>query len=184
MEYIKFVKGEWLQAELATYVPLTGAAHAALPAYVANKKAIVKIQNHDERCFEYAIPSALHPQAKHNRHAAADGARWYGHQKFRSPQCHSAAAFAAANWRPLFEFIEPYSNFQLDPLVALRPPRQYGCILAFDVLVFWSTFRTSKQPFKRWYRLCDRVVAFVRTRRSTKIRSRVRTHVSMSVTME
>jgi hypothetical protein len=30
MEYIKFVKGEWLQAELATYVPLTGAAHATI----------------------------------------------------------------------------------------------------------------------------------------------------------
>ena len=64
-EYIKFVKGEWLQAELATYVPLTGAAHAALPAYIANKKAIVNVQNHDERCFEYAVLSALHPRAKH-----------------------------------------------------------------------------------------------------------------------
>ena len=65
MEYIKFVKGEWLQAELATYVPLTGAAHATLPAYITNKKAIVNVQNKDERCFEYAVLSALHPQIKH-----------------------------------------------------------------------------------------------------------------------
>ena len=34
----------------------------------------------------------------------------------------------------LVEFIEPYLNFQLDPLAALLPPRQYGCILAYDVL--------------------------------------------------
>jgi len=34
----------------------------------------------------------------------------------------------------LVEFIEPYSNFQLDPIAALRSPRQYGCILAYDVL--------------------------------------------------
>ena len=43
----------------------------------------------------------------------------------------------------LVEFIEPYSNFQLDPLSALLPPRQYGCILAFDVLEHIPQYETT-----------------------------------------
>ena len=49
----------------------------------------------------------------------------------------------------LVEFIEPYSNFQLDPLAALSPPRQYGCILAFDVLEHIPHFEATVQAMVR-----------------------------------
>ena len=40
-----------------------GSAFATLPKFLANKTAIVNVQNKDERCFGYALLSALHPAA-------------------------------------------------------------------------------------------------------------------------
>ena len=50
---------------IAKYEPLKGGSYIPLPEALANKKAIVKVQNDDDRCSEWALKSALYP-AKNN----------------------------------------------------------------------------------------------------------------------
>ena len=50
-----------LNLNAVRFAPLSGAAWTPLPKFLQNKKAIVNVQNEDERCFGYAIASALHP---------------------------------------------------------------------------------------------------------------------------
>lgn len=48
------------------YVPLRGSSYFPTPKFIANKKATVNVQNHnDEMCFMWAILSALYPAKPH-----------------------------------------------------------------------------------------------------------------------
>ena len=38
----------------------------AAPKFLQNKKAIVNVKNEDDRCFGYAIASALYPVENHS----------------------------------------------------------------------------------------------------------------------
>ena len=40
--------------------PQRGAGYIDLPANIRNKRAVINVKNKDNRCFEYAILSALH----------------------------------------------------------------------------------------------------------------------------
>ena len=46
--------------KVTTSKPLKGVGYINLPAAIKSKGAIIKVQNNDNRCFEYAILSALH----------------------------------------------------------------------------------------------------------------------------
>ena len=46
---------------LAIFTPLAGSSYLDLPAFLLNKKCIMNVQNDDQRCFGYALLSALHP---------------------------------------------------------------------------------------------------------------------------
>ena len=50
-----------LNLNIVRFNPLDGCAWAPLPKFLANKKAIVNVQNTDDRCFGYALASALNP---------------------------------------------------------------------------------------------------------------------------
>lgn len=50
--------------KLAKYNPTKGAVWFPLDPYLANKKAVVNVQNTDNQCFKWAILSALHPQLR------------------------------------------------------------------------------------------------------------------------
>ena len=54
---------------VAKYVPLAGSRYAELPAFLAKKKAILNVRNTDNRCFGYAVLSAL-LQMDRKEHAA------------------------------------------------------------------------------------------------------------------
>ena len=48
------------------YKPLKGSSFIQLPAKLANKKAIVNVQNTDQKCFMWSVLAALHPtQGQH-----------------------------------------------------------------------------------------------------------------------
>ena len=47
------------------YMTYTGRAYAALPTFLSNKQAVVNVLNKDNRCFGYALLSALHPATTH-----------------------------------------------------------------------------------------------------------------------
>src|SRR6266516_2850228 len=49
---------------LARYNPFGGSSYIPTPKELANKGAIVNVQNNDVYCFLYAISSAIHPAAK------------------------------------------------------------------------------------------------------------------------
>ena len=51
--------------KVAEYLPLGGSKHHELPEFLKSKKAIINVKNKDNRCFGYAILSALHPPTHH-----------------------------------------------------------------------------------------------------------------------
>ena len=52
---------------LRKFTPISSSAWSPLPKFLQNKKAIVNVKNEDDRCFGYAIASALHT-IKHGNH--------------------------------------------------------------------------------------------------------------------
>ena len=50
-----------LDYEIDKYAPLAGSAYVPLPLKLARKKAIINVQNTDNRCFAYAVCAARHP---------------------------------------------------------------------------------------------------------------------------
>ena len=44
------------------YNPIGGSSFIATPSWLADKKAVVNIQNKDEKCFLYCVLAASHPQ--------------------------------------------------------------------------------------------------------------------------
>ena len=44
-----------LDLQIAEFKPLAGSSYLPLPTFLANKKAIINVQNTDNRCFGYAI---------------------------------------------------------------------------------------------------------------------------------
>ncbi|KAL4105173.1 hypothetical protein QTP88_020445 [Uroleucon formosanum] len=46
------------------YVPFKGSSYIPLPKHIGDKKAIINVQNKDDKCFLRAILSALHPVEK------------------------------------------------------------------------------------------------------------------------
>src|SRR6267154_4478886 len=47
--------------QLGKYNPLGGSQYIRAPAILEKKHAIINVQNKDERCFLYAVASAIHP---------------------------------------------------------------------------------------------------------------------------
>ena len=46
---------------VAVYAPLQGSSHVKLPKGLEDKKAILNVQNEDEKCFLWSVLAALHP---------------------------------------------------------------------------------------------------------------------------
>ena len=68
--HVKELRKADVQITEVNYLAYAGRAFIPLPPFLANKKAIVNIQNADTRCFGYAILSALHPAGFHPERAA------------------------------------------------------------------------------------------------------------------
>lgn len=54
-----------LYLNITKYDPIKGSSYILLPKELANKKAIVNVQNDDNRCLAWALQSALHPVEIH-----------------------------------------------------------------------------------------------------------------------
>ena len=50
-----------LDLDVAVYAPLQGSSYMKLPKELEDKKAILNIQNEDEKCFMWSVLAALHP---------------------------------------------------------------------------------------------------------------------------
>ena len=60
-----FGKIDSLEIHTVEYVPLRGGSYIELPKSLANKKAIINMQNTDNKCFMWAVTRALHPTEDH-----------------------------------------------------------------------------------------------------------------------
>lgn len=48
---------------IAPYNPLSGSSYIPLPSFVANKKAVINVENlNDHECFKWAVTSAVFPK--------------------------------------------------------------------------------------------------------------------------
>ena len=54
-----------LYLNIAKYEPLKGTSNISLPEALANKKAMINVQNDEDRCLEWALKSALYPAKCH-----------------------------------------------------------------------------------------------------------------------
>ena len=46
---------------IVSYIPLQGASYLPLPKRIRDKKAVLNIQNKDQKCFLWSILAAKHP---------------------------------------------------------------------------------------------------------------------------
>ncbi|RWS01405.1 uncharacterized protein B4U79_11761, partial [Dinothrombium tinctorium] len=65
-EFIRDQIEEFLQRldsleAMAKYKPLRGGSYIDLPLFIKIKKAVVNVKNKDDKCFAYALLSALYP---------------------------------------------------------------------------------------------------------------------------
>ena len=56
-----FKEVEKLEIHTVEYNPTKGLSYIPLPDWITNKKAIVNIQNKDEKCFLWSVLRYLHP---------------------------------------------------------------------------------------------------------------------------
>ena len=54
---------EHLELHVAPYLPISASSYVATPTYIAQKKAVINIQNKDNFCFLWCVLAALHPVA-------------------------------------------------------------------------------------------------------------------------
>jgi len=47
------------------YAPLTGSSYIPLSKFISRKKAVINVKNDDQKCFSYAVLSAIYPNKKH-----------------------------------------------------------------------------------------------------------------------
>ena len=59
-----FKEVEKLEIHTVEYNPTKGSSYIPLPDWISNKKAIVNIQNKDEKCFLWCILRYLHPKER------------------------------------------------------------------------------------------------------------------------
>ena len=65
----EFVRGNWLDLKISKFYSYAGgAARVQLPEYIKNKKAVINIDNKDERCMEYCLLAALHHKETDGTH--------------------------------------------------------------------------------------------------------------------
>ena len=50
-----------MEVNTVEYVPLSGSSFFPLPPKIAKKRAILNIQNSDQKCFLWSVIAALHP---------------------------------------------------------------------------------------------------------------------------
>ena len=50
-----------IEIVLFPYEPLKGSSYISLPPFIANKQAVINVKNNDDKCFKWAVLSALHP---------------------------------------------------------------------------------------------------------------------------
>ncbi|XP_031549074.1 uncharacterized protein LOC116286651 [Actinia tenebrosa] len=87
-----------MQISMARYVPIKGGSYVPLPAWIERKRAIVSVRNDDNKCFMWAIRSALYPVEKNTARMSnypSDDLNWEG---VTFPmQLHDIPAFEDAN---------------------------------------------------------------------------------------
>lgn len=72
-----FSLGEILELEIqiSRFERLRGSSYIDLPPFLKDKKAVINVQNGDNRCFQFAILSALYPAVK-NAHRSSNYIRY------------------------------------------------------------------------------------------------------------
>ena len=60
----RFESNDKLEIHTVGYNPTKGSSYIPLPDWITNKKAIVNIQNKDEKCFLWSVLRYLHPREK------------------------------------------------------------------------------------------------------------------------
>lgn len=56
-----------LELGFAVYVPLEGSSYLKLPKQLEDKKAVLNIQNDDEKCFLWSVLASLHPVSRRDQ---------------------------------------------------------------------------------------------------------------------
>ena len=70
-----------VMAYFARYTPLMGGAYVELPTFLERKNAIINVKNHDNRCFGYALLSAMYPQAVNSNRASKYDQLFHQHER-------------------------------------------------------------------------------------------------------
>ncbi|XP_022784021.1 uncharacterized protein LOC111324675 [Stylophora pistillata] len=61
----KFHRVEGLDLHMVKYTPLKGSSYIKLPKHLADKKAIINMENEDDECFKWCVTRAFNPVQSH-----------------------------------------------------------------------------------------------------------------------
>ena len=53
-----------LELHIASYKPISASSYIKTPRFIASKKAVINVQNQDNKCFIWSILAALHPPSR------------------------------------------------------------------------------------------------------------------------
>jgi hypothetical protein len=96
-----------LDIHIAPYTPLSGARKAELPDWLAAKKALINVDNKDDRCLEWALLSAMYPAEK-------DGQETYKYKKHLGELNFGTIEFPVAIKD--IPRVEEYNNINKSPM--------------------------------------------------------------------
>ena len=61
-----YFKVKRLEIHIVEYKPMRGGTYIPLPNFIMRKKAIINMENKDDKCFRWSILRYLHPREKHS----------------------------------------------------------------------------------------------------------------------
>ena len=56
-----------IHVHIAAYRPLRGSSYLPLPEYIRKKKAVINVENADDKCFMWSLLAALHPAERNSQ---------------------------------------------------------------------------------------------------------------------
>jgi len=79
---------------ITQYRPLSGTSYIPTPSRIANKHAVINVQNRDDRCFQWAVLSCLYP-AENNPHRVSNYEQYQDTLNFNNPNSNSRIRISA-----------------------------------------------------------------------------------------
>ena len=166
----KLVSVDFVKVKIVKYVAFKGASYIDLPAWLKAKQVCINVQNTDNRCFEYAVLSALHSAEIKEPKRVSSYKKWVNTLNFEGIE------FPVPACTEVYEQFEQQNNIPINVFV-LKDPTD-ASLAPYDMLYINRLTSTTMMPInlllinegdKYHYVWIKRLNGFVRTASNTEL---------------